>query len=324
MAAVPSSRELTNALGRAQLASGNFEQAVTTFSKLESQLPDSPLPSLGQADAYIGLKNFDAAERSLKRAIEISPQLLPAQRSLIGLLVDDGRYADALAVARTVQKQRPTEAAGWQFEGDIELQRRSWDAAIAAYRAGLQKTRVPELAIKIHHALVLAGRQDEADRFAAEWQKTHAQDAGFRFYLGDLALTRKDWAQAESQYREVLALQPNNPMALNNVAWLLVKQGKPGALPFAEKATTLVRNQPQLMDTLALALAANQQLPRALALQKATVERAPDDPSLRLTLARLYLQAGDKTQARVELDKLAKLGKGFADQAEVAELMKRV
>ncbi|ODV11008.1 MAG: hypothetical protein ABT20_06840 [Rubrivivax sp. SCN 70-15] len=324
VAAVPSSRELANALGRAQLASGNFEQAVTTYNKLESQLPNSPLPPLGEADAYIGLKNADAAERSLKRAIEIVPNLLPAQRSLIGLLVQDGRYADALAIARTVQKQRPTEAVGWQFEGDIELQRRNWDAALTAYRAGLQKTRAPELAISIHRALLQAGRQGEADRFAADWQKAHAQDAGFRFYLGDMALTRKDWAQAETHYRDVLALQPNNPMALNNVAWLLVKQGKPGALPFAEKATTLVRNQPQLMDTLALALAANQQLPRALALQKATVERAPDDPSLRLTLARLYLQSGDKAQARAELDKLAKLGKGFADQAEVTELLKRV
>jgi Flp pilus assembly protein TadD len=50
----------------------------------------------------------------------------------------------------------------------------------------------------------------------------------------------------------------------------------------------------------------------------------PDEPSLRLNLARMYLQAGDKAQARTELDTLAKLGKRFAEHAEVTELLKGV
>ncbi|MCK7493542.1 MAG: tetratricopeptide repeat protein [Comamonadaceae bacterium] len=59
-------------------------------------------------------------------------------------------------------------------------------------------------------------------------------------------------------------------------------------------------------------------------MQRETVQRAPDTPSLRLTLAKLLLQSGDKPGARAELDRLAKLGAGFAEQAEVAELMKKV
>lgn len=322
VAALPASRELLNALGRAQLANGDFEQAVTAFNKLAALQPKSPLAPLGLAEAYQGLKNYDAAETSLKHALELAPDLLSAQRALIGLMVGDGRYTEALAVARDVQKQRPAEAVGYQLEGDIELQRRHWDPALAAYRTGLQKARSADAAIKVHHALVTAGRNDEADRFAAGWQKDQPQDAAFRFYLGDAALARKDWALAEARYREVLKLQPDNPMALNNVAWLLVKQSKPGALPFAEQATKLVPDQLPLLDTLALALAADGQAPRALELQKKTVERAPDDPALRLTLARLYLKTGDKAQARAELEKLAKLGRKFADQDDVAELLK--
>lgn len=322
--AVPASRELTHALGRAQLAGGDFQQAVSSFSKLATMQPKSPLAPLGLADAYMGLKDYGAAEGSLKRALEINPQLAAAQRALIGLYIADGRYTEALALARDSQKQLPAQALGYQLEGDIELQRRHWDAALLAYRAGLQKAASTELAIKVHSALGAASRSDEADRFAAKWQSDHAQDAPFRYYLGDVALGRKDWPQAEARYREVLQLQPDNAMAMNNVAWLLIKQSKPGAVAMAEKANELAPQQPQLLDTLAMALEADNQLPRALELQKKTVERAPDDPTLRLNLARLYLKSGSKTEGRVELEKLAKLGKKFADQDQVTELLKSI
>jgi Tfp pilus assembly protein PilF len=250
--------------------------------------------------------------------------LLVAQRALINLYAGDGRYTQALAIAREIQKQRPTEAVGYQFEGDIELQRRNWDNAIAAFRTGLQKAPSTDSAVKLYNGLLAAGRNEEAERFTGSWQKDHPTDTAFRLYLGDRALGESDWAQAEARYREVLRVQPENAMALNNVAWLLLKQGKPGALPLAEKATTLAPNQPALLDTLALALAADNQLPRALELHKKTMERAPDNPSLQLTMARLHLQAGDKKQARIELEALAKLGKSFREQAEVAELLKKV
>lgn len=324
VAALPANRELIHALGRAQLASGDFQQAVSSFSKLAAMQPNSPLAQLGLADAYTGLKSYDAAERALKRAIEISPKLLVAQRALLATLATDGRYQEALALARNVQKQRPTEAVGYQFEGEVELLRRNWDSALAAYRTGLQKAASTESAVKLHGALVTAGRKDEAEQFATTWQKDHASDAAFRFYLGDVALARRDWPAAEARYREVLRVQPDNALALNNVAWLLIRQSRPGALALAEKATTLMPDQLPLLDTLALALAADNQVPRALALHKKTLERKPDDPSLHLTLARLYLQSGDKVQARAELDKLAKLGAKFREQAEVAELLKSV
>jgi putative PEP-CTERM system TPR-repeat lipoprotein len=321
--AQPNSRELVNALGRAQLANNEFQQAVTSYSRLATLQPNTPLAPLGLAAAQLGLKAYDAAEREFKRALEINPALLPAQRGLIQLYVGDGRYAEALAVARQVQKQLPAQAMGWQLEGDIETQRRSWDAALAAFRTAQQKQVSPDSAIKLHNLLLSAKRADEAERYAAQWQKDQPQDVLFRYYLGDLALAASDWTLAEARYREVLRIRPEHALAMNNVAWLLVKQGKPGALPLAEKATSLMPQQTSLLDTLALALAADKQVDKALTLQRKTLEMAPEDPTLRLTLARLLLQSGDKAKARTELEALAKLGKRFRDQAEVAALLKQ-
>ena len=48
----------------------------------------------------------------------------------------------------------------------------------------------------------------------------------------------------------------------------------------------------------------------------------PDDPFLRLNLARFYAQAGEKRLAKAELDRLAVLGDRFPRQADAAALLK--
>lgn len=320
--AQPNQRELVHALGRAQLASQDWQQALTTYNRLGSLQPNSPAVPMGLAEAQLGLKAYEAAEREFKRALALAPNLVQAQRGLIELYASEGNYNDALAIAREVQKQRPDTALGLHLEGDIEVQRRGWDAALAAYGNALRKTNAAESAIKIHNTLLRAERTEQAETFAVQRQKEQPRDAAFRFYLGDLALSRSNWAAAETRYREVLRVQPENALALNNVAWLLVKQGKPGALPLAEKATQLLPSQPPLLDTLALALAADKQVDKALALHRQTLLRAPESPTLRLTMARLLLQSGDKVRARTELEELAKLGTAFPEQADVAELLK--
>ena len=119
-----------------------------------------------------------------------------------------------------------------------------------------------------------------------------------------------------------MELQPSNALAMNNVAWLLVKQGKPGATQLAEKAVSLLADRPPLLDTLALALAADNKMDKAIEAQKRAVTLAPNNPVMRLSLAKHYMKAGEKAFARAELETLKKLGDRFGGQAEVAELLK--
>ena len=110
-------------------------------------------------------------------------------------------------------------------------------------------------------------------------------------------------------------------LALNNLAYVLAMQKKPGAVALAERALQRAPKSAAVLDTLALALAAEQQLPRALDVQKQAVAAAPDNHGFRLQLAKLMVQSGDKANARSELSALAALGNKFPRQAEVAALI---
>jgi putative PEP-CTERM system TPR-repeat lipoprotein len=321
-AALPDNIALLDALGRVQLAATEHNQALATFNKMAALQPKSPQGPMRAADVHVAMKNNEAALQSLKRALSIQPDLLQAQRGVIALELAAKRPKEALATAREVQKQRTGDAVGHALEGDVEATQRNWAASVAAYRAGLTKKNGEQLAPKVHAALVAGGSRAAADQWAAEWIKTHPKDARFLSYLGDSALAQRDWAQAENRYQAVLKLQPNNIAALNNVAWSAMQQDKPGALAMAQKANQLAPDQPVLMDTLALALAKDKQLDKAVELQKKAVAMQPQNNALRLTLAKLLLQSGDKAGARTELDALAKLGEGFRDRAEVDQLLK--
>lgn len=324
IAAQPDNLELLDAKGRAELAAGDNQGAVTTFKKLASLQPRSALPEMRLADAYVATKDIAAATRSLRRAAELQPGLVAPQRALAQLALQDKRPQDALTIAREMQKAHPTDPAGFALEGEIEsVGNRNEEAAVAAFRAAAQRAPTSsELQIKLHSALVRARKAPEADRLATDWLKGHPQDAGFLYYLGDQALAQNSLARAEARYRAVLELLPDHALAMNNVAWLMSKQGKPGALALAEKANQLMPNRAPLLDTLASVLEADNQLPKAIEAQKRAIAAAPKDPVLNLRLAKLYIKSGDKAGARAELDALSRLGDRFNGQAEVASLLK--
>ena len=322
-AALPDDLTLLEALGRAQAASGDTNQAVATFNKLAQSLPASPTPLMRLAQVQLDSKNLDGAVQSAKRALAIAPDNLPAQQLLVNVYMAKGDATAALDVARQVQQQRPKQDQGYLFAGTIEGTRRRFDQAVQAYRAGIKATGgTSKLAIGLHTALTAMKQRAQADREEAAWLQAHPQDTAFRFYLGDLALAQRDLAVAEARYREVLKLQPAQAQALNNVAWLMATAKKPGAVALAEKANQLEPGRSTFMDTLALALAAEGQPAKAVQMMRQAITADANNPLLRLNLARILIQAGDKSTAKTELQTLADLGDKFGRQNEVAALLK--
>jgi len=319
---MPRNPDLLASLGRVQLASGETNQAVATFGKLVALQPLSPRAQILLAGAQVANKDQPAARQSLRKALEIKPDELDAQRALVTLDLEAKNFADASKTARTVQEQRPKSPVGYVFEGDIANTRKDWDAAARAYRTGLQYGSSPEIATKLHAVLLAAGKGAEAQKFAASWQKDHPKDAVFLAYLGEHALAQKDYAAAEKHYEAALALQPNSAVVLNNLAWVKGQLKKDGALELAEKANSLAPNQPVIMDTLAMLLAEKGDFNRAIEVQTKALELQPTNAGLRLNLAKIYIGSGDKARARSELEALEKLGDKFAAQAEVKSLLR--
>lgn len=322
IATLPDAPELIEAQGRLFMATGEYEQAAASFSRLASMSQRSAKAYLRWAEAQLAAGNLTSANDTVRRAIELEPDALPVQRAAIALAMREQRPAKALEIARKVQRQRPRDASGFLFEGDIEAGRKAWPAAAAAYTAALERPNPGTAAMRLHLTWINAGQADKAARFALAWLKDHPGDVDLRFQLGDVALVHGDWAAAETHYRAVLDRRPRHAMAMNNLAEALLRQRKTGATALAEQAVLAAPEDPRPLDTLATALAGEGHFDRAIELQSRAVSLAAAPNPYRLNLARIQLQAGNKPAARQELERLSALGDAFAGHREVQGLLK--
>lgn len=321
LAAIPDHPILLDALGRASLAAGEGERALTVYRQLSDQQPTAPAPLVSVARAQWALKDPSGANQSLLRALSLRPGFVPAVQGLVDLNLARGRVDAALAQARQLQKLNPADPMGQVLEGQIGSRSKQWDLAAQAFGAALKLAPDrSDIAILLHTALTAAARHDEAQRHAQAWQRRHPKDLLFLMHLGEAAMVRQDWSAAETQFTAVTALDGAFAPALNNLAWVRLQLGKPGAVQAAQQATSLAPDRPEFLDTLALALSAENRAREAMAAEQRAIELQPADPQLWLNLARLSLEAGDKVVARRQLDRLAALGKSFPRQEQVRAL----
>ena len=325
MQAMPDRPELLDVAGRAMLEAGDLAQATTVYNKLMTLLPNSAQPYLRLAEVQLASKNREAARETLARGLNVQPDSVLLKRGMVVLDAEDKRYPEALKGARAIQKQDPKQPLGYLLEGDVLAAQKSWGEAQSAYRNGLTKApESGELAMRLHASLIAGGQAAEAGKFSDGWLKAHPKDDGFRLYLGSVAVKRKDYAAAASQYKRILESQPNNAAVLNDLAWSLGQLGDPKALGYAEQANQLAPNQPALMDTLGVIQVEQGQVAKGIELLRKAVEMAPQAYDIRLNLARALIKSGDKRAARTELETLDKVGDKYARQPEVSDLLKNL
>ena len=322
VSAVPDSPDLVDALGRAQLASGDHLQAINTFRRLVELKPDVSQAYVRMAEAHLIRREYSMARATARKAMDLDPAAPQPYQTLVRVLLAEKKPEEAIGVARTLQKQRPSDPFGFVMEAELQQKQRAMPQAVAAYSAALKRQRATPVAIRLHALYTDAGMQAEAERFAQGWLKDSPRDVEFIFHLALKATESKNLADAERLYREVLKSAPDTPAALNNLALLLAERGLPEAVTLATQANSVAPDQPPFMDTLAAAYAANKQSARALEIQRTVVAKAPGVALYRLRLARLLIEAGDKVAARAELEKLQSMGDKFGGQAEVARLLK--
>jgi putative PEP-CTERM system TPR-repeat lipoprotein len=319
---LPDNPALIDAEGRALQAAGSYNQALANYARLSEIDPAAVQPYLRMADIHMTAKNPDAAMQSLRKALSIKPDSIEALRGTIMLDLEAGRAANAAATARDMQRRFPKNPIGFLLEGDVHARGKAWKEAVDAYRNGIKETGANELAIKLHAALAAQNVRGEADRFAGAWLKEHPKDQRFRLYLAELAASRKDFAAAIRNYQAMLKEQPDNPVLLNNLAWVMARNKDPKAIELAERAYALAPDQANIVDTLGSLLAEKGDFKRGLELLRRARALAPHDPVIRFNLAAALVKAGNPAEAKPILIELSILGDRFARNREVAELLR--
>jgi putative PEP-CTERM system TPR-repeat lipoprotein len=322
--AIPGDPRILDALGIAQLAAGEVSQAITTFNALVTAQPESPAPLLRLARAQVAAKDYDGSIGSLRRAMALRPGELGLQRDIAAVHLAAGNPDEALKEARSLQAARPKAAAGFALEGELQASQKRYAEAANVYAEAFKRQATASIAMRLHTLLRAAGKPGEAAKVTSGWLRDHPKDLAVRLYVAEADLSNKDFAAAAKGYREVLAIEPNNVLALNNLAWTLGELKDPGAIGVAEKAYTLAPRNPAIADTLGWLLVERGDSKRGVEILAQAAATAPNALEIRMHYAKALLKSGDKPGAKSELEALAGASGENPIKTEAAELLKQL
>ena len=127
-------------------------------------------------------------------------------------------------------------------------------------------------------------------------------------------------------YRRVLAVQPNNVLALNNLAYGLAVHGKAPAeaLPHAQRAATLAPNNSSILDTLAWVHHLNGNSAEAQKVIARAIKASAPAAETHLHAAIIFAATGTPAVAAAQLEEALRRNPALENTEEVRELRQKL
>lgn len=310
-------------LARAQLENGQGQSALKTFAAAAEAAPNDPRYGLSLATAQFALKQPKAAETTLSAIVAKHPGYVPAVRALAITQLHNKDTAGAFATADTLAQRPHGKAFAAELKGDLYNLQKRFSEAQTAYARALELAPSRELTLKAFASGVQAHAAHAARPLLA-WLKQHPHDADIRANLANYYLRQKQPKEAEAQYRQALRDAPNNPVILNNLAWLSFQAGKADALSLAEKAHRIAPHDPEIADTLGWILTRSGRAGEAVPILEKAAAENKHAPSLQYHYAAALAQAGQSGQALRVLEPVLADKTPFPERTQAEALMRRL
>lgn len=323
VAAMPGDPRILNAAGTAQEATGEINQAVETYKKLATLQPQVPQPLLRLAALHARLKETDKAVEALRRVQRIAPRGQNVVPQLVQVYLAGNRPDDALKEARELQKREPQLAIAHALEGEIHMSQSRPAEAERAFRAALKVEPAADVvAVRLYEVLTAEKKTAEADAFSKKWMADNPKIATMRLYLGERELAAGNLKVSAAHYQAAIGIDPNNALALNNLAWISGELGDRKALEYAERAIKLAPFDPTVLDTYGMLLVKKGEAAKGLSFLEQARTVQPNRLDFRLNYAKALIKANRKDDARKELEALSKVTDQFPGKNEIEGLLK--
>ncbi len=310
-------------LGLIQLGRKKYTQASVTLEQLVEQRPKSAQAHFLLAQAWGGLNKADKMQQELKKTLELDPNHYQARLALVRLLLLQRKLAEAKREFQPLEKQHPDQPDVMKLKAAIALTGGDKEKAASLYQAALDKSPTTATMISLASLKWKLGQQQEAIRLEKSWVEKHPRDRAALLALANSLLLAKRIDEMIATYEKVLALDPDNLIALNNLSWYLREKDPARALQYAEKAHELAPKAASILDTYAMALLANGQKEKALRQIERAVNAAPNSPALKLHQAQILAANGRKAAAVGILEELVK-SRDFPEKEEAQALLAKL
>ncbi len=278
-------------LGILALSEKKYREAEQIFDTLQSN--GDPRAIVGKAMSYSAENRLDKAAEILNEGLKKSPDSALLINQLASIQAQAGKYDLAIAGYRRLLAVEPKSLDARLHLGDMYGFKGDLDSAIAVYREAVNLSpKDANTGLTLARALAASRRIDEA----------------------------------RAQFQVVLHDHPDDPQAMNEMAYFVSENGGDlnEAQRLAQRALEKAPNQPGFSDTMGCVYLKKGLRDSALQIFGNLVQKYPKHPVYRYHLGMALLENGDKGRAKKELDTALASHPSRQDEARIKELLSKI
>jgi len=349
------------ALAQIYLRKGQPAMAAKLAEEILTIAPGSVPGRLLRASASIGLKEFHQARANVDSVLKEHPDNPDAQFLIASLDFAERKYRDAEALLKKLHENIPQDPRG--LRGLVNVYVAQGRAKEAQRILDEELSKNPESRELHLVAASVATAAKDYGRAITEYSRILERDpssASVHVALGTAYYRARDFAQAEFHYRkarelqpkdltanlrlalllgetgkleeakrlldQILKLAPDNPVALNNMAYLLADSAASldAALTLAQRAIARAPGNPTIMDTLGWIYLKKNLSDNAVQIYEELVNRFPQGATWRYHLAMALYQKGDRPRARRQLQQALTSNPSQEEEKKIRELLAKL
>jgi tetratricopeptide (TPR) repeat protein len=353
------------ALAQVQLSKREFEPAIKTANEALSHDPKNIPARLVRASAYMGLNQIAQSREELKQILAINPNSQEAMIQMGVALVNEKKYKEAedmfrkcydlnpansrglmglsevimaqnqperaMQLLRTEIQKYPTRLEFRLALADVEVRAQKFDLAIAEFNGLLDKVdrksaMAADLYVRLGHTYRFAGKFPQAINALQQARDIQPNNAIILNSLAVMLSAAGQNNEAKAVYESALRIDSENPVALNNLAYILAESAGGDldqALTFAQRANQKSQ-APEIADTLGWIYLKKNLPDNALEIFRSNVSKVPKNSTYHYHLGMALYQKGDKLRAKQELQSALTNNPSKEEEANIRELIGKI
>ncbi|MGH9643991.1 MAG: tetratricopeptide repeat protein, partial [Terriglobales bacterium] len=268
-----------------------YKEAARYFRNALERNPDSTDALRGLMNTYLAQKQPDQAVSAINDQISKSPK--------------NSEFYDLLGVALS-RDRKPNDAEA-AFSKSLELDAENFNAIINL--GELEATN---------------GKENQAIALFEQSLKDHPQQGPLYIFLGRLYENQHDWKKAENTYQRALVVKPDDPLASNELANVLVAEGGnyDVALSLAQTARRGLPGSPAVAETLGWIYYQKGAYTSAVGLLEEAIRlmeqsKMPYNADVHYRLGLAYAKTDKPRLARKQLELVLKINPDYSAAPEV-------
>jgi tetratricopeptide (TPR) repeat protein len=278
-------------LGNLRKAQGQFVEAQKAYQQALDEDPNS-------AEALLGVLNVDLIQKQPDRAIATAKTQLDRYPKNAGFHIILGQLL--------LEQKKDLAAAEQEFKQASDLDPKN---SVALVKLGMVQSE--------------RGAMDQALQTYLDGAKTNPKVVAFYLLAGGIYQGKQDWGQAQEQYKKVLEIEPENAVASNNLAFVMLQQDGNVDLAFtmAQTAYRQLPDNANSADTLGWAFYHKHAYTSAITHFKEALRKEPENALFNYHLGLAYAKNGQTDLARQQLRVVRRINPKFPDVDKLQEAL---